>query len=161
MSRLSSRFILSLIPKPSPLPQPAVTSAAWLALLSAGLSGAALCLASLAPWNALSPARGLNDVASKTAVVGTPQLSGNADPSWAASSVPQMGNASEMRISPSKDFLKPSPEQIDRFARALLAVQPLLAATQIVCSRPTAARNVGKLNNSLKPQPPRSSPPIN
>ncbi|MFS8856348.1 DUF4168 domain-containing protein [Synechococcus sp. H55.7] len=57
--------------------------------------------------------------------------------------------------------MKPSPEQIDRFARALLAVQPLLAATQIACSRPTAARNVGKLNNSLKPQPPRSSPPIN
>ncbi|MFS8815324.1 curved DNA-binding protein CbpA [Thermostichus sp. MS-CIW-21] len=133
-SRQRRAYDLSLQPSPLPVPQPTVAPAGWLALLSAVLSGAALCLASLALWNARIPAQGL-DVAGKTAVVGAPQLSGNADPSLAT--VPQTsetGNASERRISapaaPSEDFLKPSPEQVDRFARALLAVQPLLAATQ-------------------------------
>jgi len=135
-SRQRRAYDLSLKPSPLPVPQPTVASAGWLALLSASLSGAALCLASLALWNALSPAQG-SDVAGKTAVVGTSQFVGNADPSLATASVPQTSetdNASEMRISapavPSEDFLQPSPEQIDRFARALLAVQPLLAATQ-------------------------------
>ena len=141
-SRQRRAYDLSLKSSPLPVqvvpePQPTVAHAGWLTLLSAGLSGAALCLASLALWNVLSPARGLDDVAGKTVVVDTFQFIGNADPSPAASSVPQTsdtGNASEMGISalaaPSEDLLKPSPEQIDRFARALLAVQPLLEATQ-------------------------------
>ncbi|MEN9222225.1 MAG: DnaJ domain-containing protein [Thermostichus sp. BF3_bins_97] len=135
-----------------PVPEPAPPTPSWPALLSAGLAGAALCLTGLALWNGLSPAQGL-DMASKTAVVDALESPpSNPEPALGATS-PAVAIVSSSRLDgalPSNSLsnspeaaplvqaplpepeapFQPSPEQINRFARTLLEVQPLLEATQ-------------------------------
>lgn len=139
---LPSRPPVQVVPVPEPPPTPS-----WPTVLSAGLAGAALCLMGLALWNGLSPVRGL-DMASKTAVVNALDSPSNPEPALAASS-PAMARVGSSQVDgafpsnqaesvtlaqvplpePEAPF-QPSPEQINRFARALLEVQPLLEATQ-------------------------------
>lgn len=134
-------YDLSLMSKPLPphapvqvVLEPTATSVSWLALLSAGLIGAALCLAGLALWNALNPAQDL-DAAGRVALQApanpNPSPSPRPDSGWdgdlPATSSETMTSAP---ASLSEATSPPSSEQIDRFARTLLAVQPLLESTQ-------------------------------
>ncbi len=156
-SQQRQAYDLSLKPKPLPprplvqgvpVPEPIPPTPSWPALLSAGLAGAALCLTGLALWNSLSPAQGL-DMASKTAVTDALESPVNPEPALTASSPtePTVAIVSSSRLdgalpsdsteattlaqaAPSEVPFHPSPEQINRFARTLLAVQPLLEATQ-------------------------------
>jgi curved DNA-binding protein CbpA len=156
-SQQRQAYDLSLKPKPLPprplvqvvpVPEPTPAAASWPSLLSAGLAGAALCLTGLALWNSLSPAQGL-DIASKTAVADALESPANPEPALTASSptVPTVAIVSSSRLdgalpsdsteattlaqaTPSEVPFQPSPEQINRFARTLLEVQPLLEATQ-------------------------------
>ncbi|MGY2836947.1 DUF4168 domain-containing protein [Thermostichus sp. MS-CIW-41] len=102
--------------------------------MSAGLIGAALCLAGLALWNAFNPAQDL-DAAGRVAL----QAPANPDPS--PSPRPDSGWDGDLPATSSETMTSapaslseatspPSPEQIDRFARTLPAVQPLLESTQ-------------------------------
>lgn len=157
-SQQRQAYDLSLKPKPLPPPPPVVPvpeplppTPSWSTVLSAGLAGAALCLAGLALWNGLSPAPSL-DMASKTAVADALESSANPEVALAASS-PGVTIVSSSQLdgalpsdSPSSSVeaaslaqaplpepeapFQPSPEQINRFARTLLQVQPLLEATQ-------------------------------
>jgi curved DNA-binding protein CbpA len=153
-SQQRQAYDLSLKPKPLPprpvvqvvpVPEPIPPTPSWPALLSAGLAGAALCLTGLALWNSLSPAQGL-DMASKTAVADALESPANPELALTASSPtePTVAVVSSSRLdgalsaeattlaqaTSSEAPFQPSPEQIDRFARTLLAVQPLLEATQ-------------------------------
>ncbi|MFS8780713.1 DnaJ domain-containing protein [Synechococcus sp. W55.1] len=134
-------YDLSLTAKPLPphapvqvVPEPTATSVGWPALLSAGLTGAALCLAGLALWNALNPAQDL-DPADKVVLqspanpdpLPSPMPGSRWDGDLPADSPETMTSAP---ATPSEATFQPSPEQIDRFARILLAVQPLLETTQ-------------------------------
>ncbi|MGQ9837880.1 MAG: DnaJ domain-containing protein [Cyanobacteriota bacterium] len=138
----------------APVPELISPTPNWPTLLSAGLAGAALCLMGLAFWNSLSPTPSL-DMTSKTGIVNAIRLrgaSGVADPIDMPVDMPgsaetvlnslALGEASvqEVTASPattvttttaqSETPFQPSAEQIDRFARALVQVQPLLQATQ-------------------------------
>ncbi|MEN9231640.1 MAG: DnaJ domain-containing protein [Thermostichus sp. DG02_5_bins_236] len=126
-----------------PVPEPIPPIPSWPTLLSAGLAGAALCLMGLALWNSLSPAQSL-EMANKTSVVDAVHLSAATDPvgipvseeailnssAVGAEESVQEATSSQATTTQSDTPFQPSAEQINRFARALVEVQPLLQATQ-------------------------------
>ncbi|MFQ3612651.1 MAG: DnaJ domain-containing protein [Cyanobacteriota bacterium] len=149
-SQQRQAYDLSLKPKPLPpsvavvpVPEPIPPTPSWPTLLSAGLAGAALCLMSLALWNSLSPAQSL-EMANKTTVEDAVHLSAATDPvgipvsegvvprssAVAGEPVQEVTVSQAMTTTQPETPFQPSAEQIDRFARALVEVQPLLQATQ-------------------------------
>ncbi len=141
-------YDLSLKGKPSP-PRPVVVTVAepapscpgWLTLLSAGLTGAAVCLLGLAAWHQLSPVQSL-EMSQKMSLGDAPASAANSEPTPTISPVsssrenvtspaePADRPETMAPVPPSEVPFQPSAEQINRFARALLQLQPLLEATQ-------------------------------